>query len=74
MSPDELRRFASDLREIAGLDVALEVDLKPTGLHVLRIACVDFFFHADGTGYDGWGKCLTGLDARGKGRGAASEE
>jgi hypothetical protein len=55
MSPDDLERFAEDLREHAGLPVEFLPDPDPEGLHILRINRVDFFFYADGSGYDGWG-------------------
>ena len=55
MSPDDFERFVADLRAYAGLQVELELDADPEGLHVLRINGVDFFFNADGSGYDGWG-------------------
>lgn len=58
MTADDLTRFAEDLRLIAGIKTELELDRDPRGLHVLRINGVDFFFHADGSGYDGWGKAL----------------
>ena len=55
---DDLERFAEDLRHHVGLTVELLPDSNPDGLHVLRINGVDFFFRADGSGYDGWGKAL----------------
>ena len=55
MKAEDFKRFAEDLRTHAGLDVTLQLDADPEGLHVLRIKKVDFFFHADGSGYDGWG-------------------
>jgi hypothetical protein len=58
MNLDDLERFAEDLLQHAGLTVELLPDPDPTGLHVLRINQVDYFFHADGTGYDGWGKFI----------------
>ena len=58
MRTEDLERFAHDLRTRAGLEVEIELDSDPAGLHILRIHGVDFFFHADGTGYDGWGKLL----------------
>lgn len=56
MKTEELKRFAEDLRQHTGLSVALELDDQPDGLHILTLNGVDFFFHADGSGYDGWGK------------------
>ena len=58
MKMDDLERFAEDLRRHVGLTVELLSDSNPDGLHVLRINGVDFFFRADGSGYDGWGKGL----------------
>ncbi len=58
MKGEELQRFADDLRRLAGVPVELRIDSDPTGLHTLRINGVDFFFRADGSGYDGWGKAL----------------
>jgi hypothetical protein len=58
MTAEDLQRLAEDLRLHVGLTVELELDDKPDGLHVLNIAGVDFFFRADGGGYDGWGKPL----------------
>ena len=58
MDSEHLTRFADDLRYHAGLDVDFAPDPKPDGLHVLTINGVDFFFYADGSGYDGWGRAL----------------
>ena len=58
MKMDDLKRFAEDLRRHVGLTVELLPDSNPDGLHVLRINGVDFFFRADGSGYDGWGRAL----------------
>ena len=58
MKMDDLERFAEDLRRHVGLTVELLPDSNADGLHVLRINGVDFFFRADGSGYDGWGKAL----------------
>ena len=58
MKLDDLERFAEDLRHHVGLAVEFLLDSNPDGLHVLRINGVDFFFRADGSGYDGWGKAL----------------
>jgi hypothetical protein len=52
---DDLERLAEDLRQHAGLAVEFLPDPDPEGLHVLQINRVDFFFYADGSGYDGWG-------------------
>ena len=59
MNKDDLIRFAADLRDRSGLDVHLELDPAQDGLHVLTIAGADFYFYADGSGYDGWGKRLS---------------
>lgn len=58
MMADDLQRFAVDLRTHTGVAIELALDPKPNGLHILKINGVDFFFHADGSGYDGWGKAL----------------
>ena len=58
MKLDDLERFAEDLRHHVGLTAELLPDSNLDGLHVLRINGVDFFFRADGSGYDGWGKVL----------------
>lgn len=52
----ELEKFASDLGSLPDLSVSFEQDKSPDGLHVLTINGVDFYFYADGAGYDGWGK------------------
>jgi len=59
MKNDDLTRFANDLRDHTRLKVSLELDPKPDGLHVLTIDGADFYFYADGSGYDGWGRGLT---------------
>ncbi len=58
MNFENLERFAEDLRQHAGLAVEFLPDPDPEGLHVLQINRVDFFFYADGSGYDGWGMQL----------------
>ena len=58
MKAEDLERFAEDLNTFAHIETTVEPDPNPDGLHVLRIKKVDFFFHADGSGYDGWGKSL----------------
>ncbi|MBN2561156.1 MAG: hypothetical protein JXQ75_09520, partial [Phycisphaerae bacterium] len=62
MNADDLKRFAEDLRTHLGLSTEVEIDAKPDGLHVLRINGVDFFFNADGSGYDGWGRSCADPD------------
>jgi hypothetical protein len=57
MNADDLQRFADDLRDHAKLDAWVDLDPHPTGMHVLRVNGVEFFFYAVG-GYDGWGKCF----------------
>ena len=52
----ELEKFASDLGSLPKMSVSFERDKAPDGLHVLSINGVDFYFSADGAGYDGWGK------------------
>ena len=56
MNADDLKRFADDLRVQLRLSTEVQIDAEPDGLHVLRINGVDFFFNADGSGYDGWGR------------------
>ena len=51
-----LERFAEDLAEHTNIAAAFERDSSREGMHVLRINNIDFFFYADGSGYDGWGK------------------
>jgi hypothetical protein len=63
MNVENLERFAEDLRQHAGLAVEFLPDPDPQGLHVLRINHVDFFFYADGSGYDGWGMQITPRNA-----------
>jgi len=69
MKRDDLIRFAEDLRDHTGLDVHLELDSASDGLHVLTIDGADFYFYADGSGYDGWGKRLSADNALGIERG-----
>ncbi len=52
----ELEKFAGDLGSLPKMSVAFERGKSPDGLHVLSINGVDFYFYADGAGYDGWGK------------------
>lgn len=58
MNAENLERLAEDLRRHVGLTVEFLPDSDPEGLHILRINHVDFFFYADGSGYDGWGRQL----------------
>lgn len=58
MKAEDLQRFADDLRRLAGVNVELRIDNEVDGLHTLRVNGADFFFRADGSGYDGWGKPL----------------
>ncbi len=51
-----LEKFANDLGSLPKMAVSFERDKSPDGLHVLSINGVDFYFYADGAGYDGWGK------------------
>ena len=55
MNTESLERFAEDLRSHTGLSAEFLPDADPQGLHILRIEGVDFFFYANGSGYDGWG-------------------
>jgi len=66
MKTNDLERFAEDLRRHVGLTVAAIPDSNPDGLHVLSINGVDFFFRADGSGYDGWGKALVRAEQQGE--------
>jgi len=63
LQQDDLIRFADDLRDHTGLEIGLVLDPSPNGLSVLSIAGADFFFNADGSGYDGWGKRLPRNDS-----------
>jgi len=56
MNADDLQRFTEDLRDQLSLSAEVHLDADPEGLHVLRVNGVDFFFNADGSGYDGWGR------------------
>ncbi|MCH8149811.1 MAG: hypothetical protein IH987_17805 [Planctomycetes bacterium] len=56
LTATELSRFAEDLANHAGIEVGFEPAGHPDGLHVLRIKNADFYFCADGGGYDGWGR------------------
>ena len=58
MKAEDLQRFADDLRKLTGASVELRISSETDGLHTIRINGVDFFFRADGSGYDGWGKAL----------------
>lgn len=55
---EDLERFADDLRTHAGVEATLASDDSLDGLHALTINKVDFYFNADGSGYDGWGRSL----------------
>ncbi len=57
-----LERFAEDLRDHAGMEAVFEADESANGLHTLTISRVDFYFGADGSGYDGWGRYVGGND------------
>lgn len=58
-SGNDLGRFVADLKDIA--DVKAKVNFSPhqDGLHVLQVDDVDFYFNANGTGYDGWGRAMS---------------
>ncbi len=58
MTTEDLMRFAADLQEHIPTPVELRLADDSDGLHVLTISGVDFFFCADNSGYDGWGKAL----------------
>ena len=55
---DDLQRFAEDLNTHAGIEAVFEPTEDADSLHVLKINEVDYYFFADGGGYDGWGKCV----------------
>lgn len=52
----DLERFAEDLAQHAGVQTSFEPTEDADGLHVLTINNVEYFFNADGGGYDGWGR------------------
>ena len=54
----DLERFAADLKQYSGIEATLKTDSSSDGLHVLTINKVDYYFNADGSGYDGWGKYM----------------
>ena len=58
MNAEQLQRFVDDLRVLTNVAVELRISPEPNGLHRLQINGVDFFFRADGSGYDGWGKAF----------------
>lgn len=58
MNAESLQRFADDMRCLTGLVVETRISFDSDGLHTVRINGKDFFFRADGSGYDGWGKAL----------------
>lgn len=60
MKSDHLVRFAADLRVHAHVDATVDLNPDPADLHVLKIKGVDFYFRADGSGYDGWGMATAG--------------
>ena len=53
-----LKRFAEHLEAHAGLAAKLDLADRDDGLHVIQIKGVDFYFNANGTGYDGWGQAI----------------
>lgn len=67
----DLHRFSRDLAKLTGITTKLEVDPSRDGLHVLEINGVDFYFSANGHGYDGWGRFIDDdppEDGNGRGR------
>ncbi len=60
MTVDDWQRFVEDLQAHAGVSAEFYPDPKPDGLHVLQVNEADFFFYVDGSGYDGWGRHLSG--------------
>lgn len=59
----DLTRFAADLHEHTGLAATVKSGRTSDDLHVLTINSVDFYFYADGVGYDGWGKYVHAIGA-----------
>lgn len=55
---EELKRFAEDLETHTGLATKLDLSREDDGLHVIQIDGADFYFNANGTGYDGWGRAM----------------
>ncbi len=54
----DLERFVEDLNDHASVNAVFQPDESAEGLHVVTINKVDYFFNADGGGYDGWGRCI----------------
>ncbi len=54
----DLERFAAGLREIANVKATVDLSPHPGGQHVLQVEGVDYYFNANGTGYDGWGRAV----------------
>jgi len=54
-----LARFADDLGYHTSLKTSVKLSSDAEGMHVLHIKGVDFFFYADGSGYDGWGRAMS---------------
>ncbi len=54
----DLKRFASDLEERVEVKARVSLCSRDDGMHVLQIDDVDFYFNANGTGYDGWGRTV----------------
>lgn len=54
----DLEQFAVDLSRSSGIEATLKTDSSSDGMHVLTINGVDYYFNADGSGYDGWGRQL----------------
>ncbi len=53
-----LEEFADALGSLPKMSVTFEREESPDGLHVLSINGVDYYFNADGSGYDGWGRAI----------------
>ena len=60
MTIDDWQRFTDDLKAHAGVSAEFHPDPDPDSLHLLQINEADFFFNADGSGYDGWGRRANG--------------
>ena len=55
-SGKHLERFADDLGYHTNLKTTVNLSRDADSLHVIQIQGVDFYFYANGTGYDGWGR------------------
>jgi len=53
-----LERFADDLQYYTNLKTSVDLTDDVDLMHVVQIQGVDFYFYANGTGYDGWGRAM----------------